>query len=318
MRFICSHQGGLSRVVLFVVNEGSGNGRGAKVWKKVEAELRKRATEYIKIAVDTPEEAVEQTAAMLKRGSLKAVVVIGGDGSVHSLLPLLAGTGIPFGVIPSGSGNDTARCFGIPRDPIKALDIVLAGQTRLADVLETNADRSEPELTLTAVAVGLDAAVAADVNGSKYKQWCNGLGIGSLAYIIGLLRALGVFAPRPITVTVDGVPHHFPRSWLAAIANVPSYGGGLKICPDARPDDGKLHACVVHGCSVWRLLLVFPTLLNGSHVKLPYVTLLSGDEIRIEAPTAWLAYGDGEPAGQTPVNAAIRAGQLVILTSDSG
>lgn len=305
-------------MVLFVVNKGSGNGRGTKVWKKVEAQLRKRAVEYMKIAVDTQKEAVEQTAAMLKRGNLKAVVAVGGDGSVHSLLPLLAGTGIPYGVIPSGSGNDTARSFGIPRDPIKALDIVLAGQTRMADVLATNTGRSEPELTLTAVAVGLDAAVAADVNGSKYKQWCNRLGIGSLAYIIGLFRALAVFAPKSIIVTVDGTPHQFQRSWLAAVANVPSYGGGLKICPDARPDDGKLHVCVVHSCSKWRLLLVFPTLLSGSHVKLPYVTLLSGDEIRVETPSAWLAYGDGEPVGHTPVIAAVRSRQLVILTSDSG
>ncbi|KIL37525.1 hypothetical protein SD71_02535 [Cohnella kolymensis] len=305
-------------MVLFVVNEGSGNGRGAKVWKKVEAELLRRDTKYMKIAFDTQNEAVEAAAAILKRGNVKAVVAVGGDGSVHSLLPLLAGTGIPCGVIPCGSGNDTARSFGIPRDPIKALDIVLAGRTRLADVVDTSFGCNEHELTLTAVAVGLDAAVAADVNGSKYKQWCNRLGIGSLAYIIGLFRALAAFAPKPITVTVDGTPHQFQRSWLAAVANVPSYGGGLKICPDARADDGKLHACIVHGCSMWRLLMVFPTLLSGSHVNLPYVTLLSGEQIRIETPNVWLAYGDGEPVGRTPVSAAVRSRQLVILALGSG
>lgn len=305
-------------MLLFVVNERSGNGRGAKVWKKVEAQLRIRGTDYVKIAVETQEEAVRQTAELLSEGKLKAVVAVGGDGSVHGLLPLLAGTGIPYGVIPSGSGNDTARSFGIPRDPIKALDIVLAGQTRLADVLETSAGGTRSELTLTAVAVGLDAAVAADVNGSRYKRWCNRLGVGSLAYIIGLFRSLAVFAPKAITVTVDGASRQFERGWLVAVANVPSYGGGLKICPEARPDDGKLHLCVVHDCSVWRLLLVFPTLLNGSHVRLPYVTLLSGDNIEIQTPVTWLAYGDGEPTGQTPVRAAVRPGQLVILTSLSG
>jgi YegS/Rv2252/BmrU family lipid kinase len=300
-------------VVLFIVNEYSGNGRGKKIWAKVEAQLRKKGTEYMKLATKSQEEAVARTDELLKRGEMKAVAVIGGDGTLHGLLSLLSAAGIPYGLIPSGSGNDSARALGIPRHPIRALNIILAGHTRRIDLLETKSDDGDAQLTLTAVAVGLDATVAADVNGSSYKKWCNKLGVGSLAYIIGLFRALAIYKPTSIKVTMDGVSHEFPRGWLSAIANVSTYGGGLKICPNALPDDGNLHVCVVHGCSIGRILLIFPTLLNGSHVKQPYVTVLSGRSVRIEANGTLLAFGDGEPSGQAPITATIRPHQLDFL-----
>ncbi len=305
-------------MVLFVVNENSGNGRGQKTWAKIETELRKRGTEYLKVAADSREEAVTKVGELLKSRKTKAVAVVGGDGTLHGLLPLLVSIGIPYGLIPSGSGNDTARALGIPRNPIKALNIILAGHTRSVDLLETTSENGAPQLTLTAVAVGLDGAVAADVNGSSYKSWCNTLGVGSIAYIIGLFRALAVFKPQPITVTMDGVTQEFSRGWLSAIANLSTYGGGLKICPNALPDDGHLHVCIVHGCSVWRILLLFPTILNGYHVKQPFVAILSGKTVTIHSPNPMLAFGDGEPCGQTPLAATIRPCQLDFLIAASG
>lgn len=305
-------------LILFVVNGNSGNGRGSKIWTIAEQRLKREKIAYGAIAAESAEASLRLTVEQLARGDVKAVAAIGGDGTVHGLLPLLAGSGIPLGLIPSGSGNDTSRALGIPRDPSRALDIVLAGRTRRIDLLETASADSGKQPTLTAVAIGLDAAVAADVDASRYKRWCNKLGLGSLAYIIGLLRTLAAFKPGPVTVTVDGVAHSFGRGWLAAVTNGPSYGGGLRICPSAKPDDGKLHVCVVHGCGPWKLLAIFPTLLFGKHVGLTrYVAMLSGREAAVSAGSPLLAYGDGEPAGSTPVSVAIRSGQLDFLISDN-
>ncbi|MFC5407262.1 diacylglycerol/lipid kinase family protein [Cohnella soli] len=306
-------------MILFVVNEKSGNGRGKKIWAAVEEKLKATGTAYEKLATVSEADAVDRVRDIVQRGRLKAVAVIGGDGTLHGLLPIIAGTGIPYGLIPSGSGNDTSRTLGIPADPLRALDIILAGKTRAIDLLETTAEGGIEQRTLTAVAIGLDGAVAADVNGSRYKRWCNKLRIGSFAYIIGLFRALAMFKPRPITVTVDGIPHEFSQGWLSVIASGPSYGGGLRICPDARPDDGKLHVCVVHNCSVGRILLVFPTLLTGGHVKRTrYVTILSGSSATVRSEFPMLAFGDGEPSGVTPITAVVRPGQLDFLIAVSG
>jgi len=309
----------MNGLILFVVNLNSGNGRGKKVWSKVEARLQDRGTEYCHLITGSEADAASRVNELLQSRNLKAIAVIGGDGTLHSLLPLLVGSGIPYGLIPSGSGNDTSRALGIPRDPIKALDIILAGHTRRLDLLETTTGNDTRHFTITAVAVGLDAAVAADVNGSRYKRWCNSLGIGSLAYVIGLLRALVKYKPSPLSVTLDGVIHEFKHGWLAAIANVSSYGGGLQICPNALPDDGLLHICIVHSCSVKRILFIFPAVLWGRHVnQRRFISILSGHNVTIKASTAMLAYGDGEPSGETPIHATLKPRQLDFLITASG
>jgi len=332
-------------VILFIVNEQSGNGRGKRAWSAVERHMRDigRSSDYVKIAAKNEVDAVRDAEALAAQGGIAALIAVGGDGTLHALLPLAVRCRLPLGLIPCGSGNDTARAFGLPRDPLAALEIALSGRTRHVDLLcSSSADQpaaaphqgqspqvghrsresarlpTKPRLTLTCIAAGLDGAVAADVNGSRYKRWCNRLGIGSIAYIIGLFRMLARFKPQTVTVTVDGSVREFRRSWLAAIANTPIYGGGLRICPAASPSDGILQVCVVHGCSALQLLLLFPTVLFGKHVRSRFVTMLSGANFAIRSPLALPAFGDGEPVGITPLDAEILPGQLMILTSCSG
>jgi YegS/Rv2252/BmrU family lipid kinase len=302
-------------VILFVVNVKSGNGRGKRVWNTLEKELIRRKAAFAHIIETSPEQALRKAEDIMQHSHVRAVAAVGGDGTLHSILPLAVNRKLPIGLIPCGSGNDTALAFRLPKDPIEALDIVLAGATRPVDYMETSRDGGSPHWTLISVAIGLDGAVAEDVNGSRYKKWCNRLGAGSLAYIIGLFRMLAVYKPDTMTITVDGIGRQFPNAWLAAVANLPTYGGGLKICPDARSDDGLLHVCVVHDCTVLQLLRVFPTVLSGSHVRSRFVTMLRGREVTVESPANLLAYGDGEPAGTTPLMSRIQPGQLLFLTA---
>ncbi|MBB6637349.1 diacylglycerol/lipid kinase family protein [Cohnella thailandensis] len=302
-------------MIMFIVNPSSGNGKGRIVWDKVESRLRRDGIPYTVVLEDTERQSVELAAKELERGHVKAVAVVGGDGTLHSVLPLLAGGSIPLGLIPAGSGNDTARAFGIPKQPAAALDLILSLRTQPADLLKAKLATGEELLTLTALAIGLDAAVAEDVNVSGYKKWCNRFRIGSLAYIIGLLRALARYKPEVVKVSVDGKEHVFRASWLSAVTNVSNYGGGLKICPEARPTDNRLHVCIVHDCSKIQLLRVFPTILNGSHVRTRYVTVLSGKNIQITAGRSLPAFGDGEPVGHTPLSSSVVPGQLPFITA---
>lgn len=330
-------------MILFIVNERAGNGRGKRAWTAVDRRMSEigRSSDYIKIAAQDEAEALREAETLAAQGGITAMIAIGGDGTLHALLPLAARFRLPLGLIPCGSGNDTARAFGLPRHPLAALNVALSGQTRRVDLLRSVADpageavapqpaqtdhvprpsRQNPsrsELTLTCIAAGLDGAVAADVNGSRYKRWCNRLGIGSAAYVIGLFRVLARFRPQTVTVTVDGAEREFRRCWLTAVANSPAYGGGMRICPSASPSDGRLQVCVVHGCSAWQLLLVFPTVLIGKHVHSRFVTMLSGTHAVIRSPLPMPACGDGESIGAAPLEAEILPGQLLILTSCSG
>ena len=305
-------------MILFVVNEKSGNGRAKAVWHTVERSLRQRGTAYVKVSAESAGDAARQIEQLLQTEKIDRLAAVGGDGTVHSLLEIAQRHRLPLGFIPGGSGNDTALTLGLPKEPEAALDVVLGGEVRKVDLMVTTRPDGSQDYSLISVAIGLDGAVAEDVNTHRYKKWCNKIGWGRLSYIIGLLRVLPRYRTETLHLTVDGTTRTFPAGWLVAIANVPSYGGGLKICPDALPDDGVLDICVVNRCSPLTLLAVFPTVLTGRHVKSRYVTMLKGKNIQVGANRPLPAYGDGEPAGRTPLRAAILHRHLLVLAPSGG
>lgn len=294
---------------LFIINKNSGNGGGEKVWNKIRKKLIKKGISFEHAYTHSAEQAhTLLTQRLSESATWQAVGVVGGDGTIHSLLPALRNSGVPLAVFPAGSGNDTARGFRIPRKVGAALDIMLKGLPQVADLISIS-DRS----TLTALAVGFDAEVAHNVNNSRYKKICNAVGLGRLAYIIGVFHTLLTFRPGPLEVECDGITHHFSSAWLTAVNNSVSYGGGLAICPEAKPDDGLLDICIVHDCSKLKLLLLFPTILYGGHTRLSFVTMLRGQNISVHSNLSRLALGDGEYIASTPLKASVDPGVLKVM-----
>ncbi|ASA25468.1 diacylglycerol/lipid kinase family protein [Paenibacillus donghaensis] len=295
---------------LFIINRRSGGGAGGRTWLAVEGLMQQRELAYETLFTHSAASAETLVAeALALRHDWSAAIVIGGDGTVHSVLGALHRCRVPLAVIPAGSGNDTARGFGLPLDTAEALEAALSGVCMDADLLA-----GAGGLTLTAVASGFDAQVAANVNASRYKRLCNAIGAGQLAYLIGIVQTLLTFKPCPVHVTCDGVEQAFPSGWLVSVCNLPSYGGGLLICPQAKADDGLLDVCVVHGCSRWQLLRLFPTVMKGRHVSLPFVTLLRGRSVAVRFAESRHAIADGESLGQGPLAVRCERGALRVLT----
>ncbi|OMC98470.1 diacylglycerol kinase family protein [Paenibacillus sp. FSL R5-0636] len=295
---------------LFIINPRSGGGAGGRTWHTVEALMKERSLPFMSLFTHSVEGAEALVLNTLKhREDWKAVIVIGGDGTLHSILGALCGKDIPMGVIPAGSGNDTARGFGIPLSIEAALEAALSERYIEADLLS-----GANGLTVTAVANGFDAQVAENVNASRYKRLCNAIGAGQLAYIIGILHTLMTFKPCRVSVVCDGTEHAFEKAWLVSICNLPSYGGGLLICPQAKADDGQLDVCVVHGCSRGQLLRLFPTVLKGKHVALPFVSMLRGRSVAVGFAEARPAIGDGESLGKGPLAVRCEPGALRVLS----
>lgn len=275
---------------LFVINKKSGNGHGYRTWIKIKDILDTRAVRYRYLFTESANQAeISIVETLTKPEKWLGVAVIGGDGTIHSVLPALKDFGIPLAVIPAGSGNDTARGFGIPHDPLAALDIMLTGQTRTADLIVTSNG-----LTLTTLAIGFDAQVAENVNTSMYKKVFNFFRLGRFAYIVGVLHTLITFKPSSVNVTCDGSTTTYHDAWLTAISNVSCYGGGVHICPEAHPGDGELDICIVHDCSRLQLFRLFPTFLSGKHARLPFVKFLRGKQLSVRFDQHRLALGDGE------------------------
>jgi diacylglycerol kinase (ATP) len=254
--------------------------------------VRELAGRDVRESQDLALEAVEQ--------GTDALVVVGGDGMVHLGLQAVGGTDVPFGVAPAGTGNDFARAVGVPLgDPIAAADIVVAGTQRRIDL-----GRTGDQWFGGVVAAGFDARVNDRANRMTWPR-------GRMRYNVAMLIELGVFRPVPYVLELDG--ERWETSAMLVVAgNIPSYGGGMKVTPDAVVDDGLLDVMVVKPLSTARFLTVFPRVYSGSHVTLPFVEIRRAEQVRINA-AGITAYADGERLGPLPQTFEAVPGALRVL-----
>ena len=129
---------------------------------------------------------------------IKAIGIIGGDGTTSSVIQQLANTSTPIAILPAGSGNDTARMFRLTDDPVNFISKMLSGRTTTIDLLKLN-DR----YGITVAGVGIDSAIGNRVNQAFYKPLLNKLGLGSLAYIIATALSAMTFKSFDGKITVD-------------------------------------------------------------------------------------------------------------------
>ncbi|MEF3304919.1 diacylglycerol/lipid kinase family protein [Paenibacillus sp. GYB003] len=295
-------------MIWFVVNRMSGNGRGMKVWRQVERVLDERRIEYGHRFTERQGHAGELARQLSEQPGTTAVVAVGGDGTVHETANGLAGSPVAVGCIPAGSGNDFCRSLGIPAAWEEALERALALDRKRIDAGIVNG-----RLFVISAGIGFDGDVALYTNRSWYKRWLNRLGVGSLSYVVTVLRLLVSYRPCEIELDVDGVRSVHSGVWLLAAANMPYYGGGMKICPEARHDDGILHLCLVTNIGRLELLRFFPRVFQGTHTAHPSVTMLSGRRIRIAGSSPMTIHADGEYGGTTPADIELLPERLYVL-----
>lgn len=294
-------------IYYFVVNKISGNGKGLKVWKKVEKLLQEKQVNYQVRFTERPKHAVEIVKEFSSK-ACNAVVAVGGDGTIHDVANGLIHSNIPLGIIPAGSGNDLARALDIPMDYKRALERILRGKKRKMDV-----GKIGEEYCMTVTGIGFDGKVAEINNAAKYKDLLNLVRLGDLSYGLSVLHALFQYRPVRIQLKIDGEVQSFSNVWFIAIANTPNYGGGIKICPDACYDDGLFDICIVHSVTKWELLRTFPKAYKGKHVSHPSVTMIKGKQVEIIAEPPIIVQSDGEILTKTPVNVTIQKEALLIM-----
>lgn len=302
-------------MICFVVNKKSGNGRARKVWAHVELLLQQSDVDYCAIFSEDASQA-QQKIRELAMASAEAakpsrIIVIGGDGTIHGLLPIAIELSLPLGIVPAGSGNDFARGLNIPFDPAQALHIALHQPARPSDYIETSG-----KCAMTVVGIGLDAEVAYAVNHTRWKKWFNRLRLGFLIYVYCLLSTLFTYRPTDVLLIVDGQEYHFTKVWLMATANLPYFGGGMKISPHSTNDDHVLDICVVHSMSAFGLIKAFPKVYKGRHLSDPRVTFLRGTQVEATAGRMLRSQGDGESLGQTPITISLQSNRLHVIAND--
>ncbi len=184
------------------------------------------------------------------------VIVCGGDGTVREVCAELAGTGIPVGIVPAGTGNLLARNLSIPLYIRSAIDVALNGQDRAIDLVKVSGDGIEEGTHFMVMAgMGFDAAIMEGVNEDIKKR------IGWFAYVISALKSL-MFPPQRIEISVDGGEFTRHRARTVVVGNVGFLQAGMPLLPDAAIDDGLLDVVILHPRNffswiplAWRVLL---------------------------------------------------------------
>ena len=287
-----------------IVNPHSGRGAAARVAGTVADTLRE-AVPGLDTTVTPDAAATSRLAKLAAQRGDEVLAVLGGDGTAHLAAQAIAGTGTALAMLPSGTGNDLAATLGIPTTPVAAArhiaDALRSGQRRQIDL-----GRVEGGSCFTTVlCTGFDAAVNARANAMRWPA-------GPRRYDLAVLAELAALTPRPVRVNADGTEVVLEAT-LVAIGNGATYGGGLRICPDAEVDDGLLDVIVIAAVSRRRLLRVFPALRSGGHVDEPEVTILRARTVQIDGDPRWPVYADGEPQGVLPVTVHCEPAALTVV-----
>ncbi len=286
--------------VALVVNPVSGKRQGERIADDAEQLLHSLGHEISRIQGDDSQHAREQLTKALETG-VDTVVVVGGDGALHELLPVVVGRDLTLGLLPAGTGNDTARALGIPvKDRAAATKVLLDGHTRDIDLAQTGRD----QYVVTVVASGFDSLVNERADAMTWPR-------GNMRYNISIIAELRAFQPLAYSLTLDGEVIE-RDAMLVAVGNAPSYGGGLRMCEGASIDDGLLDVVVINPLSKPRLMRVFPMLYRGTHVTIPEFERHRVREVTLSSPDI-VAYGDGERLGPLPMTVTVRPGALRML-----
>jgi diacylglycerol kinase (ATP) len=260
------------------------------------------------------------------------VLLFGGDGTIHRHLGQLVKLGLPVLVVPAGSGNDFARALGLRRvrDSLAAWRKFCgsAGNVRSVDLGVISAGASaggapaphEPNRSPLSSAryfccvagVGLDGEVSRRANGMP--RWLRGYG----GYLLSLVPTIFTFVALPMKIltraevdeNADWTIRSDRPTLLAAFANTPMYGGGMKIAPRAQMDDGLIDVCVVGGIDRFRLFCLFPTIYSGRHLNVKEVEYFQAARVRVETEHPVDVYADGEYVGRTPVEISVQRAAL--------
>lgn len=294
--------------VAVLANPTAGRGRHRDLLSTLLDRLHGQEHGVRLLEAGTRQEAAAACVAAVAAGA-GALVVVGGDGTVHLALQAVAGTGVPLGIVPAGTGNDFAVGAGLPAQPREAVEATLRalaeGTTRRLDLGRVT-DATGADRWFGAIfAAGFDAIVNERANAMRWPR-------GPRRYDIAIFLELARLRSRRYRLRLDGVPHELDGV-LVAVGNTEGYGGGMRMCPGADPTDGTLDIVVGGRLTRTALARLTPKVYDGSHVAHPLVTQYRASKVEIDAEGI-IGYADGERIGPLPATVVSAPGALRVLS----
>lgn len=291
-----------------IVNPMAAKGRMGRRWLWYRARLEAVLGPLNVSFTLRPGDATRWTRAAARYGC-ERFVVLGGDGSVNETLNGLLASGVDgltLWPMPSGTGNDSCRGLGVPLDPAEAIDTLGGMRTRTVDVMKVEVEGFDgAPLTRHGLILTSFGAPAAISRNASTSWWLKRL--GRMAYYLATPPVVLGYTARPTRIAIDGAPSEERALFGGMIAGLPYGGGGMKLVPSARPDDGQLDMVELGRLGRFEALFqVMPKLYDGGHTAHPSVTTRQGmRSIRLESGPETLVDVDGETIGRLPATVTV-------------
>jgi len=279
-----------------VVNPISGAGRGALVGTEVAGYFSSRKVPYQVITATSAERLRSNLEVFLDISGdvCQGVIAVGGDGLVHLVLQIVVPRKIAFTAIPAGTGNDFVRAQGWDlKDIDKQLDQVISRPPQEIDL-----GLVDSEWFGAVLSTGFDSVVNEKANTLNWPK-------GPMKYNVAIAMELPKFKPLRYKIELDSQTIE-TEAMLIAVGNGASYGGGMKVCPDAVMSDGLFDVMVLRPVSKMEFIRVFPKVFSGKHIEHPQVEIYRTRRVSLHADA--VAYADGDRIGGLPVRAECIAG----------
>lgn len=274
-------------MLILAINPTSGRGRAQRQAKLAGEYFRSRDIDVREIEGTSLQDFRKKLLIFLDSEKVSGVIALGGDGFIHEIIQHLVSRDIPLGVIPCGTGNDFARSIGV-------FDLPFSRQLELIekhDATHIDLGRVQDQWFAAILSSGFDALVNDRANSMRWPR-------GRMRYNIAMIEKLIALRPHSYRIRVDE-RYLEVQATLVTVANGSSYGGGMKVCPDASITDGLFDVMVLGRVSRIELLKVFPKVYRGGHVGHPAVTFYRCNEIEIDGSGS--SFADGEPIAQLPL-----------------
>jgi YegS/Rv2252/BmrU family lipid kinase len=297
--------------VAVIVNPAAHKGGAGRRWRAIEAELTERLGPFEPRFTTAPGHAMELARQALSDGA-RRIVAVGGDGTVNEVLNgLLDGSGRLVGSdavlcpIPAGTANELCRALGHLADPLRAYAAAASELTRPVDLLRVRCAGldGQPVQRFGYLIVSLGAAATISHRTSR-SRWLKKL--GGVAYLLMTPPVTLGYRVRDVAITVDGVARGVRPIFTAMVANTENGGGGMRLMPGARFDDGVLDLIEMGDITPWAMLTtVLPKVYDGGHVGHPKVTVSRGKSFAFDSPVDTLVDLDGETIGRLPLDVTV-------------
>lgn len=293
-------------MIYIIANETHLKRKGMKKLEEVKAVFKKAGKDCEVLYTRQRGDALKYAEELTLKGERCTIAVMGGDGTLHDIINGFKDfENCSLGLIPFGTGNDFAEGAGIPLDPVKAAEIIAYSEPRPIDFIELASGLR----SINSVGMGIDVDVLKRVYAGK--------GHGKGKYLRALISSLVHYKSGKFTVKYDGKEEtHF--GLIAAIGNGRQLGGGIRMFPDAKIDDGLLDVFIVDYISRIKIPGAFIKLMRGKVDKVKNVTIVKTTAAEfIPEDENFTIQAEGELYENIPINARIVAGQLKFYMPES-